>query len=124
LLKIFKFMVPEIMFGRGTTRLVGESARRLGANRVFLVSDRGIAAAGWVDRAVNYLKEARLEVRVWIDVTPNPKDYEVERATEAYLESGCDVVVGLGGGSAIDAAKAVALLATNGGRIHEYSADA
>jgi alcohol dehydrogenase class IV len=120
LLKIFKFMVPEIMFGRGTTRLVGESARRLGANRVFLVSDQGVAAAGWVDQTVNYLKEAGLEVKVWIDVTPNPKDYEVERATAAYLESGCDVVVGLGGGSAIDAAKAVALLATNGGRIHEY----
>src|SRR6185312_15689428 len=50
-------------------------------------------------------------------VTPNPKDHEIEAGHERYREAGCDVVLGIGGGSVIDAAKGVALLAANGGRI-------
>ena len=57
---------------------------------------------------------------VWNDVTPNPKDHEIEAGHERYREAGCDVVLGIGGGSVIDAAKGVALLAANGGRILDY----
>ena len=57
---------------------------------------------------------------VWTDVTPNPKDHEIEAGYERYREAGCDVVLGIGGGSVIDAAKGVALLAANGGRILDY----
>jgi alcohol dehydrogenase class IV len=113
-------MVPEIIFGKGTLRLIGESARRLGATKVFLVSDAGVVKAGWIDEAVRHLQEIDLEYEVWAEATPNPKDYEVDHGREIYLETGCDAVIGLGGGSAIDAAKAVATLVTNGGRIHDY----
>ncbi|MDH7578130.1 MAG: iron-containing alcohol dehydrogenase [Bacillota bacterium] len=119
-MQIFKFMVPEIIFGKGTLRLIGESARRLGATKVFLVSDEGVARAGWIDQAVRHLKDVGLEYQVWTEPTPNPKDYEVERGKELYLEGRCDAIIGLGGGSAIDAAKAVAILATNGGKIQDY----
>ena len=57
---------------------------------------------------------------VWSDVTPNPKDHEIEAGHERYREAGCDVVLGIGGGSVIDAAKGVALLAANGGRIPDF----
>ncbi len=120
MMKIFKFMVPEIIFGKGTLRLIGESARRLGATKVFLVSDEGVAQAGWIDQAIKHLKDVGLEYKVWTEPTPNPKDYEVDRGKELYLEAGCDAIIGLGGGSAIDAAKAVAILATNGGKIQDY----
>jgi len=113
-------MVPEIIFGRGTLRLIGESARRVGATKVFLVSDVGVVKAGWTDKAARYLREIGLEYEVWTETTPNPKDYEVDHGRDIYLETGCDAVIGLGGGSAIDAAKAVAMLATNGGRIYDY----
>jgi alcohol dehydrogenase len=58
--------------------------------------------------------------QVWTDVTPNPKDHEIEAGYQRYAEAGCDVVLGIGGGSVIDAAKGVALLAANGGRILDY----
>ena len=47
---------------------------------------------------------------VWSDVTPNPKDHEIDAGYERYVEAGCDVVIGIGGGSVIDAAKGVAIL--------------
>jgi alcohol dehydrogenase class IV len=119
-MEIFKFMVPEIIFGRGTLKLVGESARRLGATRIFVVSDEGVLKSGWVDEAVEHLKEIGLEYQVWTELTENPKDFEIDHGKELYLETGCDAVVGLGGGSAIDAAKAVAILTTNGGKIQDY----
>lgn len=119
-MKLFKFMVPEIIFGEGTLSLIGESARRLGATNVFLVSDEGVARAGWTDQVAEYLKDVGLNYTVWTEPTPNPKDYEVEHGKKTYLEAGCDAIIGLGGGSAIDAAKAVAILAANGGRIQDY----
>ena len=119
-MEIFKFMVPEIIFGKDTLSLVGDSARRLGATKVLVVSDEGVAQAGWVDQAVKHLKEVDLEYQVWTGPSENPKDYEIDRGKEIYLDAGCDAVVGLGGGSAIDAAKAVAILASNGGKIQDY----
>lgn len=119
-MEIFKYMVPEIIFGKDTLSLVGDSARRLGATKVLVVSDEGVARAGWVDQAVKHLRDVDLEYQVWTEPTENPKDYEVDHGKELYLEAGCDAVVGIGGGSAIDAAKAVAILATNGGKIHDY----
>jgi len=119
-MEIFKFMVPEIIFGRGTLSLIGDSARRLGATRVLLVSDEGVADAGWVDQSVKHLKEVGLKYQVWTEPTENPKDFEIDHGKELYLETGCDAVVGVGGGSSIDAAKAVAILAANGGKIQDY----
>ena len=78
---------------------------RLGARRPFLVTDPGIIEAAWADEAIGYLRQAGLGPAVWHDVTPNPKDHEIEAAFQRYLETGSDVIVGLGGGSCIDAAK-------------------
>src|ERR1700756_525194 len=85
-----------------------------------LVSDPGVLAAGWVERAVPYLDDVRVQWRLWHDLTPNPKDVEVQAAFEASLESGCDALLAIGGGSCIDLAKAVAILSGNGGQILEY----
>ena len=63
------------------------------------------------------MRQAGLGPAMWHDVTPNPKDHEIEAAFQWYIESGSDVIVGLGGGSCIDAAKGVAILSGNGGRI-------
>ncbi len=115
-----KFEVPEIIFGRGLLAKVGHCARRLGGRKVLLVSDQGLHRAGWVDRAIRSLRDAGLEAAYFGDVTPNPKDREVEAGAEVYREEGADVIVGLGGGSAMDAAKGIAILASNGGRIKDY----
>lgn len=117
---ITKFMTPEIIFGTNSLSQVGECMLRLGAKKVFVVSDPGVVNAGWVEQAFRYLKECKLDYCLWTDTTPNPKDHEVEAGVKAYRESGCNAVVGIGGGSAMDAAKAIALLATNKGTIHQY----
>ena len=118
--QLAKFHAPEIVFGPGALAELGHCAVRVGARRPFLVTDPGLIEAGWADEAVGYLREAGLSAEIWHDVTPNPKDHEVEAAFERYQERGGDVIIGLGGGSCIDAAKGVAILSGNGGRILRY----
>jgi alcohol dehydrogenase class IV len=118
--QLAKFHAPEIVFGPGALAELGHCTLRAGAQRPFLVTDPGLIEAGWVDEAVGHLREAGLSPEIWHDVTPNPKDHEVEAAFERYLERGGDVIIGLGGGSCIDAAKGVAILSGNGGRILSY----
>jgi len=115
-----KFEVPEIIFGRGLLNQIGACARRLGGHKVFLVSDEGLFAAGWVDKALRYIMDAGLEVILYDNITSNPKDVEIEAGALEYIRQGADVIVGLGGGSAMDAAKGVAILVSNGGRIRDY----
>ncbi|HJY59801.1 MAG TPA: iron-containing alcohol dehydrogenase [Streptosporangiaceae bacterium] len=118
--QLAKFHAPEIVFGPGALAELGHCTARLGARRPFLVTDPGLIEAGWVDEAVAYLRQSELYPALWHDVTPNPKDHEIEAAFQRYAESGSDVIIGLGGGSCIDAAKGVAILSGNGGRILGY----
>lgn len=115
-----KFEVPEIIFGRGLLSQVGSCAKRLGGKKVFLVSDQGLFKAGWVDQVMKSLLEAGLGFVYFDQVTSNPKDHEIETGYREYLAKGADVIVGLGGGSAMDAAKGIAILSSNGGRIQDY----
>jgi alcohol dehydrogenase class IV len=118
--RVSKFVIPEVIFGIGTLAEVGGAVRRVGGRRPLLVSDPGVLAAGWIDRAVPHLSDVRVEWSLWHDLTPNPKDFEVQAAFESYRESGCDALLAIGGGSCIDLAKAVAILSGNGGQILDY----
>ncbi len=115
-----KFEVPEIIFGRGLLSQVGSCARRLGGKKIFLVSDQGLFKAGWVDQVMQSLLDSGLRFAYYDQVTPNPKDWEVEQGAKEYIRHEADVIVGLGGGSAMDAAKGIAILASNGGRIRDF----
>jgi alcohol dehydrogenase class IV len=115
-----RFHAPEIVFGPGALAELGQCTARLGARRPFLVTDPGLIETGWVDEALAYLRQSGLRPIVWHDVTPNPKDHEIEAAYQRYVETHSDVIIGLGGGSCIDAAKGVAILSGNGGRILGY----
>jgi alcohol dehydrogenase class IV len=119
-MRITKFMAPEIIFGVGSISQVGESLLRLGAKKVFIGSDTGVVQHGWADKVIHYLKQNRLDYHLWTNTSPNPKDFEVHAGVEEYLSAHCNAVLGIGGGSAIDASKAIALLATNRGTIHQY----
>ncbi|AEG61204.1 iron-containing alcohol dehydrogenase [Desulforamulus ruminis] len=117
---IQEFRIPEIIFGRGSIEQVGYCAQRVGAEKVFLVTDPGILKAGWIEAALPFLKREGIHFEIWQELTENPKDFEVEQATRAYLDSQCDAIVAIGGGSPIDVAKAVAVMATHPGTIHDY----
>lgn len=117
---IFKFVTPEIIFGKGSLSQIGDSIKRLGGTKVFIVSDLGVVKSGWIKRALDYLRHDQINYEVFFNITSNPKDFEVTEAATKYRASGCDIVLGIGGGSSIDAAKSVALLSTNEGGIQEY----
>jgi len=117
---LVKFHAPEVVFGLGSLGEAGFSAARLGARRPMVVTDPGVIEAGWCDELLGHLAGSRLTPVVWSDVTPNPKDHEIHAAYERYVEEGCDVLIALGGGSCIDAAKGVAILSGNGGQILDY----
>ncbi|GAB6180316.1 iron-containing alcohol dehydrogenase [Desulfotomaculum defluvii] len=120
LLQISKFVAPEVIFGLGALSQVGESAARLGIKKAFLVSDHGVMETGWVNKALSFIQEVGIGTEIWCDVTTNPKDSEVANGVKHYLNSECDGIIAVGGGSPIDVAKAIAILATNGGQIKDY----
>ena len=118
--RLLKFHAPEIVFGLASMAEAAHAALRLGALRPMLVTDPGLIEAGWADEMIAHLAEQGITARVWHDLTPNPKDHEIAAGFETYAEHGCDVLVAVGGGSVIDAAKGVAILAANGGDIRDY----
>ncbi|MGQ9556446.1 MAG: iron-containing alcohol dehydrogenase [Desulfurispora sp.] len=119
-MNISKFVAPEIIFGLGALNQVGESALRLGATRVFVVTDRGVLESGWVEKTVFFLRQARVSWEIWYNITSNPKDSEVMDGLRHYQQAECDAILAVGGGSPIDTAKAIAMLATNGGVVQDY----
>ncbi|MEW5901300.1 MAG: iron-containing alcohol dehydrogenase [Acidobacteriota bacterium] len=110
-------MPTEIIFGAGLIENLGRIVReRLHARRPFLVTDRGIIEAGIAGQVTSALAE----IPVFDEVEQNPKHTTVDRGGEDARALKPDLVIGLGGGSALDAAKAISLLATNPGRIEDY----
>ncbi|ONK24785.1 alcohol dehydrogenase [Bacillus sp. VT-16-64] len=119
-MKINKFVMPELIIGSDSIKRVGESCARLGARKVFITTDPGVLALNWFEQVLDSCKNAGLPYVIFSDITTNPKDDEVDRGVQIYLEEECDAIVGVGGGSPIDVAKAIAIVATNGGSIHDY----
>ena len=115
-----KFSIPEIIFGRGSIQYVALCARRLGAENVFLVSDKGLEQAGWVERICSILEKEGLTWTYFNGVSSNPRDYQIDDGVRRYREHRCDVVMAVGGGSPMDAAKGIAMVASNGGKVQDY----
>ncbi len=108
------FQLPSrILFGAGVSRELPAQAKHLNATRVLLVTDAYFVAQGLADRLAAALSEEGIEVRVFSDVQPDPTDVNVSDGLCALREHRADLVVGLGGGSPIDAAKAIAVGAAN-----------
>ncbi len=110
----------RVLFGVGVVARLPEAIAELGSSRAFVVTDPGLRSAGIVDRVVDLLTGAGIETTVYDAVPPNPGTEAVDRAVEAARGFGTCVVVAVGGGSSLDAAKAIALLATNRGSCRDY----
>src|SRR5690554_135726 len=115
-----KFVSPEIVFGTGARKSVANFASNLGAKHVFLVSDPDVTAAGWVSEIVDLLTVASLRVTIFTGVSANPRVDEVMAGAELYKSSECDVIVAIGGGSPMDCAKGVGIIASNGRHILDF----
>ena len=110
----------RIVFGANAADRAGALASEIGAQRVLLVTDPGIVAAGHATRVRGILESAGLEVTLYDKVRENPTSECVNSCLAVAKAAGIDTIVGLGGGSAMDTAKGCNLLLTNGGRIQDY----
>lgn len=115
-----KFVSPEIVFGAGSRKAVTNFASNFGARKVLLVSDPGVAAAGWVAEIESLLLEAGLQYTTFTGVSPNPRVEEVMLGAELYKSSECDVIVAIGGGSPMDCAKGIGIVSAHGRSILDF----
>lgn len=116
----FSFLAPQIVFGVKSAENISEHITRLGAKHVLVVSDRGLEKAGLVDQICTWIGKANVSVVTYTNIDPDPSVDNVRDCAKFARETNCDLVVGMGGGSAMDCAKAVAALLGNSGDIMDY----
>jgi alcohol dehydrogenase len=117
----FEIHLPtRVIFGADSLSRVGELAGQLGATRVLVVSDTGVAATGYVDRAEALLQAAGIAVFRFHDFNSNPDSHMVETGRVFAAASKADAIVAIGGGSSLDCAKGINFVLTNGGHIRDY----
>jgi alcohol dehydrogenase class IV len=119
--KLAKLRIPsEVIFGSGCAETVGEQARKLGAKRALVISDQGIQKAGLVDQIESWLDKTGISSTSYVDVEAEPSTDSVSPCLDYARQAECDVVIGLGGGSVMDTAKAIAMLLKNEGAVEGY----
>ena len=118
---VTRFHIPtKVVRGIGAVEQLGEEAKALGAKRALVVTDKNLAEAGLVEKVEGPLKSAGIEVDVLDEGMPDPTVKFVEKGTEVIRNGNFGVIIGLGGGSNIDAAKAMSVMASNPGSICDY----
>jgi alcohol dehydrogenase class IV len=118
---VFTYAAPALKFGSGASAELGHDLAALGARRVLLVTDPGVAATGAPARIAEQVRSRGLEVTTYDGVHVEPTDASMEHAIAFARDAGpFDAVLAVGGGSSIDTAKAVNLLTTNPGELMDY----
>lgn len=110
----------DVVFGKNRTVEIADEVRDLGVERPMIVTDPTVAEVGVIDPIVHALEEGGIEFYLYDEVEPNPRVATVETGADILTDEGYDGVIGVGGGSSMDAAKAISGLATNGGNIEDY----
>ncbi len=118
---VFTYAAPALKFGSGASAEIGADLARMGMTRVLLVTDPGVRATGHPERVATAMTQRGLTVTTYADVHVEPTDASIGHAVDFARAFGpFDAVVAVGGGSAIDTAKAVNLLTTNPGELMDY----
>lgn len=117
----FNYNLPvNLVFGRGRVSEIGTLSKEYGKKALIVTGKNSTKKSGLLDRVSSYLKEAGLEIAVFDKVSQNPLTTTAEEGAGVAKQENCDVVVGLGGGSIMDCAKAIAFLSVNEGDINDY----
>lgn len=118
----FLFRVnTTVLFGEGTAGQLPAKAAEYKAKKVFIVTDKGVRAAGLLDRIEKPLNEAGIQTAVYDEVEPDPGLETIHRGAEIFKREKYGLIVGLGGGSPMDTAKGIRILTDNGGHIRDYA---
>lgn len=114
--------ICPVIFGAGAVKQLGEKVKELGASRAFCVCDQGVKLAGIADKTGRILENAGIEYVIYEGIQADPTDIMINAAAEKARIEKTDIVIGIGGGSSLDAAKAIAVLLKNEGKIGAYYA--
>ncbi len=119
--QIFTVTQPtQIQFGAGAIANLGKTVKDFNGSNVLLVVDPGLVKAGLIKPITAPLKKAKIPFTIYDKIDPEPGLKLADKGRTIAKKAGCDCVVGVGGGSAMDVAKAIAILITNGGKAVDY----
>jgi alcohol dehydrogenase class IV len=117
----YKFFTPtQLLFGEGCAADIGQWIKAFNGTKVLLVTDKGLVRAGLMDDIKQHIIAEGLDIVVFDEVAENPTEQNVSAGRDLIIRDKIDIVVGLGGGSPMDAAKAMAVLASHPGNIADY----
>lgn len=111
---------PTVITGLGAADQVGDQAKRLGGEKALVVTDPGISKLGYADGTVKQLNAGGIDASIFEDVTPDPTLQNVNNGLKQYRSEGCNLIVSIGGGSAIDCGKGIAVKLTNDDPLAAY----
>ena len=111
---------PTVITGIGAAEQAGEQAKRLGARTALIVTDIGIVKLGYADNLVNQLRGVGIGASLFSDVTPDPALQNVNDGLKQYRDDACNLIISIGGGSAIDCGKGIAIELTNDGELADF----
>ena len=121
MIKAFQFMAStRLRFQSGGIQALGEEVKALGGRKALVVTDPGVKNSGLLERATKVLEREAIPFEVYAEIEANPSLQVVEKGLALQKQQGCDCLVALGGGSSIDTAKAIGILATNPGSLFTY----
>ncbi len=115
------YVLPTVIkHGLGALKHLPDEVKALGVRRPMLVTDQGLVKAGLVDEAMNILRKGGVDLALFDRVVPNPPIALVDEGAAFYQAEGCDGLIGFGGGSSLDTAKAIGVVVSHGGSIKDY----
>ncbi|MFV3288748.1 iron-containing alcohol dehydrogenase [Pseudomonas sp. NY11955] len=113
--------ITQIQFDIGAIARLPAECERIGITKPLIVTDRGVRAAGIVDTALNTFGDSTVQLPIYDGTPPNPNENAVREAVAMFKECGCDGIIAIGGGSAIDLAKGVAVCARHDGPLKSFA---
>ena len=117
------FLPPRIEFGRGAIGNLGVYVGSFDGKKPLIATDAGVVKAGILSKAIESLESASMQYTIFDEIEPNPTDVMVLKGLEVFRAHACDVVIAIGGGSVMDAAKAIRLLSTHEPPLERYYLD-
>ncbi|WP_067052803.1 iron-containing alcohol dehydrogenase [Methanofollis ethanolicus] len=118
---VYTYLNPAVaLMGAGAVKEIGTWAKMLNAKKALIVSGKGRHGKALAEDIGAYLKEAGVDFAIFAGAEPNPTDISVHEGAAVYKKEACDMIVAVGGGSPMDCAKGIGIVATNGGEIYDY----
>nr|WP_300094070.1 iron-containing alcohol dehydrogenase [Sedimentibacter sp.] len=119
-MELRKFVAPEIITGIDARMMIGRYIMHFAAKKPMVVTNMDLLSLPWFADIMDEIKSYVHDYCLFNQVTSNPRDYEVMQGADKFISEKCDLIIAIGGGSAIDCAKGISIVSTNGGNILDY----